>query len=139
MLNSNCQEIGGCDAASPQGPWLLSDLASHDTRCTLAYWHHPLFSSGAKHCGDAAMQPAWHLLYDAGADVVLSGHEHNYDRSAPQDPTGVADPQRGIRAFVVGTGGVGHYPFGEPLPLSERRNTGTSEVLALTLKPQGYD
>lgn len=139
VLNSNCEEIGGCDAASPQAEWLRADLATHDALCTLAYWHHPLFSSGTTHGGDEAMQPAWRLLYDAGADIVLSGHEHNYERFAPQDPDGTGDLQRGIRAFVVGTGGASHYPFGDPLPLSERRNADTYGVLALSLLPQGYD
>jgi hypothetical protein len=139
VLNSNCEEIGGCEAASPQGEWLRADLATHNALCTLAYWHHPLFSSGTTHGGDEAMRPAWRLLYEAGADVVLSGHEHNYERFAPQDPDGTADPQHGIRAFVVGTGGASHYPFGEPLPLSERRNAETYGVLALSLQTQGYD
>lgn len=139
VLNSNCKEVGGCEADSPQGRWLRQDLAAHPTACTLAYWHHPLFSSGTKHGGDATMQPFWQALYDAGADVVLSSHEHNYERFAPQAPDGTPDRKRGIREFVVGTGGAGHYPFGQPLPTSERRNADTFGVLALTLRPRGYD
>ena len=139
MLNSNCEEIGGCGIASPQGTWLGADLAAHPVMCTLAYWHEPLFSSGTTHGGDDEMRPVWQLLYDAGADVVLSGHEHNYERFAPQDPNGFPDPKHGIRAFVVGTGGASHYPFGIPLPTSEVRNADTYGVLVLTLHPQGYD
>jgi hypothetical protein len=138
-LNSNCEAIGGCTANSAQGQWLRAELARHPATCTLAYWHHPLFSSGKTHGGDAAMRPIWKLLYAAGADVVLSGHEHNYERFAPQDPGGLPDPARGIREFVVGTGGESHYGFGKPLPTSERRNADTYGVLALTLHPTGYD
>ena len=139
VLNSNCDAIGGCEADSAQERWLRSDLASHQATCTLAYWHHPLFSSGTTHGGDLEMRPIWQLLYDAGADVVLSGHEHNYERFTPQDPNGAPDPGRGIREFVVGTGGASHYPFGTPLPTSETRNADTYGVLALTLHPDGYD
>lgn len=96
VLNSNCEEVGGCEVDSPQRRWLWADLAVHLTTCTLAYWHHPLFCSGTEHG------------YDAGADVVLSGHEHNDERFAPQGPAGAPDPERGIRAFVVGTGGASH-------------------------------
>jgi acid phosphatase type 7 len=139
VLNSNCEEVGGCEADSPEGRWLRKDLAAHPTTCTLAYWHHPLFSSGTEHGGDDAMRPTWQLLYQAGADVVLSGHEHNYERFAPQDPSGEPDPKHGIREFVVGTGGASHYPFGQSLPTSEIRNADTYGVLALTLRPTGYD
>lgn len=139
VLNSNCEEVGGCETNSPQGRWLRKDLATHPTPCTLAYWHHPLFSSGQEHGGDAAMRPAWQLLYEARADVVLSGHEHNYERFAPQDPRGDPDPKHGIREFVVGTGGAGLYAFGTPLPTSEARNADTYGVLVLTLRLQGYD
>lgn len=138
VLNSNCAEVGGCETDSPQGRWLSTDLARRPAACTLAYWHHPLFSSGVEHGGDAEMRPAWQQLYEAGADVVLSGHEHNYERFAPQDPDGEPDDRRGIRAFVVGTGGASHYGFGQPLPTSERRNGDTFGVLALNLQPRGY-
>lgn len=139
VLNSNCEEVGGCERSSPQGRWLRRDLASHPATCTLAYWHHPLFSSGEKHGGDTAMKDAWELLYEAGADVVLSGHEHNYERFAPQDPAGRLDRERGIRQFIVGTGGAEHYGFGQPLATSEVRETGTFGVLVLTLRHSGYD
>ena len=139
VLNSNCSQVGGCGADSPQGQWLQSDLAASAAECTLAYWHHPLFSSGKEHGGDPALRPFWQLLDDADAEIVLSGHEHHYERFAPQTPTGTADPARGIRQFVVGTGGVGHYGFGPPQPNSEARGAGTFGVLKLTLRPSAYD
>src|SRR5206468_10877660 len=105
VINSNCAQVGGCQAGSPQERWLRADLAAHPAACTLAYWHHPRFSSGSNHGSSSALQPIWQALYDANADVVLSGHEHNYERFAPQDPAGRADAGRGIREFVVGTGG----------------------------------
>ncbi len=87
-LNSNCGEVGGCGAGSPQVRWLKADLAGSDKACTLAYVHHPLFSSGEKHGNTPKVKPIWKALYAANADVVLSGHEHNYERFAPQDPDG---------------------------------------------------
>src|SRR5215207_143134 len=113
-LNSNCSQVGGCGEGTPQEQWLREDLAAHPATCTLAYWHHPLFSSGKEHGGDEAMRPVWQALYDAGTDVVLAGHEHNYERFAPLDPTGATDLERGIRQFVVGTGRKSLYRFGEP-------------------------
>ncbi len=139
VINSNCSEVGGCGAGSPQHDWLLADLAAHPADCTLAYWHHPRFSSGSKHGGSSEMQPIWQALYDHDADLVLSGHEHNYERFTPQDPTGKADPERGIRQFVVGTGGgKGHYPFGRIADNSEKRNSDTFGVLKLRLHPTSY-
>ncbi len=85
------------------------------------------------------MKPLWEALYAAGADVVLNGHDHNYQRFAPQDPEGRADPQRGIREFVVGTGGKSHYPIVDPIANSEVHNDDTNGVLKLTLRPEGYD
>ena len=137
-LNSNCGRVGGCEAGSGQEEWLRADLATHGNRCTLAYWHHPRFSSGEEHGSEDAMRPFWQALYDAGADVVLSGHEHNYERFAPQDPAGEPDA-RGIRQFVVGTGGKSHYGFGKTLPNSEVRNGDAFGVLRLTLHAEGYD
>jgi hypothetical protein len=137
-LNSNCAEVGGCDAASPQTRWLEGDLAAHRNACTLAFWHHPRFSSGAAHGSRATYQPWWQVLYEAGADVVLAGHEHLYERFAPQTPTGVADAARGIRQFTVGTGGKAHHAFGAIAANSEVRNADTFGVLELTLKPAGY-
>jgi acid phosphatase type 7 len=141
-LNSNtCEEgLGGCGASSPQVRWLKADLsANDDKRCTLAYFHHPRFSSGEVHGNTPEVKPFWRVLYEAGADVILSGHEHNYERFAPQDPDGKADPKRGIREFVVGTGGAHHYHILDPLPNSEVHNDNTYGVLKLTLHPKSYE
>ncbi len=137
-LNSNCANVGGCGQGSPQETWLRSDLAAHPAACTLAYWHHPRYSSGASHGNQTFMQPIWQTLYDYGADVVLGGHEHNYERFAPQGALGGADPY-GIREFVVGTGGRSHYGFAAAIPNSEVRNSDTFGVLALTLHAGSYD
>ncbi len=138
VLNSECGEVGGCDADSPQGQWLQADLASNPSFCTLAYWHKPRFSSGLIHGNNETMGDFWQLLYEAGADVVLNGHDHLYERFAPQDPDGVADPENGIRQFVVGTGGKGLYPFGIIQPNSEVRNSSTHGVIKLTLQATSY-
>jgi hypothetical protein len=132
-LNSNCEAIGGCGPDSPQYRWLAEQLAlqiiADDGRCTLAYWHHPRFSSG-RHGSDPMSAPLWSLLADADAELVLSGHDHTYERFAPID---------GIRQFVVGTGGRSLYPFeGEPLPLTEARADDTYGLLQLSLEPDGY-
>jgi acid phosphatase type 7 len=139
-LNSNCAEVGHCDSSSPQMRWLKANLAANrNKRCTLAYFHHPRFSSGEEHGSTPEVKPLWEVLYAAGVDVELSGHEHNYERFAPQDPNGKADPQRGIREFVVGTGGESHYPILEPIANSEVHNDHTYGVLKLTLHPKGYE
>lgn len=139
-LNSECEAVGGCDAASPQGQWLAQDLAQHSSVCTLAYFHKPLFSSGGAHGNDLMMKPIWVTLYRAGADVVINGHDHDYERFAPQDPEGKLDEVRGVREFVVGSGGKNsHRQFGAPKPNSEARNDSAFGVLKLTLHPKGYD
>lgn len=137
-LNSNCDAVGGCGAGSRQERWLRADLAAHPMACTLAYWHHPRFSSGA-HGDDEETGPLWQALHDAGADVVLNGHDHDYERFAPQDPQGRADPDRGIVEFVVGTGGKELRGFGAARPHSEVRDHEAHGVLKLTLRPTGYD
>lgn len=137
-LNSVCDEVGGCGPGSPQLEWLKADLAAHPTGCTLAYWHHPRFSSGFPRSNPRSDE-FWRVLYDAGADVVLGGHAHDYERFAPQTPDAVPDDARGIRQFVVGTGGKNNYPFGAIEPNSEVRDARTSGVLLLTLRPGGYD
>ena len=139
VLNSECKEVGGCGSGSPQEKWLRADLASHPVACTLAYWHKPLFSSGSAHGNDLTMKPLWDALYGANADVVVNGHDHDYERFAPQTPGGSLDSARGIREFVVGTGGKSHRPFSKPKPNSEVRDATAFGVLKLTLKPKGYD
>jgi calcineurin-like phosphoesterase family protein len=126
-------------ATSAQVEWLRADLAAHPRPCTLAYWHHPLFSSGAEHGSHPYVQPLWDALYEAGAEIVISGHEHNYERFAQQTPAGAADPARGIREFIVGTGGASHYGFSTPLANSEARNSSAFGVLKLTLSARSYD
>ena len=125
-------------AGSPQERWLQSDLAAHRTSCTLAYWHSPRFNSGFRG-NSSAMQTFWDVLHAAGADVVLSGDAHDYERFAPQDPNGNLDPVRGIRAFVVGTGGVFFTGWSKLKPNSEVRQNDTFGVLALTLNPTSYE
>ena len=139
VLNSECKDVGGCEAGSPQEKWLRADLAAHPAACTLAYWHKPLFSSGSAHGNDLTVKPLWQALYNANAEVIVGGHDHDYERFAPQTPDGAADPQRGIREFVVGTGGKNHRPFGEAKPDSELRDATAFGVLKLTLRPGAYD
>ena len=140
VLNSECVEVGGCEATSPEGQWVQQDLARHPAVCTLAYFHHPLFSSGRKHGNNPEMKPFWDLLYHAGADVVINGHDHNYERFAPQDPQGHEDTRHGIREFVVGSGGKNsHRTLGIAKPNSEVRDGDTFGVLKMTLHPNGYD
>lgn len=136
-LNSNCAAVGGCGAASAQGQWLAADLAAHPGVCTLAYWHHPRFSSGP-HGNDPISADFWSLLYAAKADLVLNGHDHGYERFAPQSPAAAADPA-GIREFVVGTGGKNLTSVTTVRTNSEVRNYGAFGVLELKLWPNGYD
>jgi len=134
VINSNITLI---DAAA-QLSWLRADLAASTKSCTLAYWHHPRFSSGLEHGNDASMQAFWDELYAANADVVMNGHDHDYERFAPQTPTGVADNVRGIREFVVGTGGRALYHLGTLRANSEVFNSTTYGVLNLTLSAGAY-
>jgi hypothetical protein len=139
VLNSNCAKIGGCGATSPMVSWLKQDLAANPRKCTVSYFHHPLFSSGGEHGNISAVRPIWDALYAANADVVLNGNDHNYERFAPQSPSGALDTARGIREFVVGTGGAGLYPFGTIKANSQARNNTTHGVLKLTLHPSSYE
>jgi hypothetical protein len=136
--NSSCTTIS-CAAGSAQDTWLRADLAAHGNVCTLAYWHHPRFNSGASHGNNTAVANFWDALYQYGADVILNGHEHVYERFAPQTPAAVADPAAGIRQFTVGTGGASHYTFGTIQPNSEVRNGTAYGVLKLTLHATSYD
>jgi hypothetical protein len=139
-LNSNCSFVagGGCDRGSTQVDWLKKDLAAHSNTCTLAYWHHPLFSSGSTSGGNSKMKPFWEALYSAKADVVLNGHVHNYEVFAPQTPSGVADPG-GLREFVVGTGGYSLNAFKDTVKNSVNQYKETYGVLKLTLHSTSYD
>lgn len=142
VLNTNCSiaELGGCSEQSPEETWLKQDLAAHPNACILAYGHHPLFSSGllGKHAEHPELTPFWQDLYDAHADLILAGHEHNYERFAPQNPEGDPDREDGIREIVVGTGGRSHTPLGFAKPNSEVRDDRTYGVLKLTLWPGKY-
>ena len=140
VLNSNlgCRMIS-CALGSEQDAWLRAELAAHSNVCTLAYWHHPRFNSGAVHGDHPAVADFWNALYSYGADVVLNGHEHIYERFAPQTPGAIADPAKGIRQFTVGTGGRGLYAIGVVKPNSEVRNGSSYGVLKLTLRPTSYD
>ena len=142
VLNTNCsaKDLGGCAAGSPQETWLRADLAEHPEACVLAYGHHALFSSGVfkKHAVHPELKELWEDLYAAHADLVLAGHEHSYERFAPQDPEGNADPAHGIREIVAGTGGRSHDLLGFATPNSEVRDWETFGVLKLTLSPEKY-
>jgi len=145
-LNSNCHHVGGCDLGSRQELWLRDDLRRHQGKCTIAYWHHARFSSGI-HGSNRAYVAFWRDLYESGADIVLAGHDHHYERFAPQDPNGNPDHSRGLREFVIGTGGKGGYRgFYRFLPIggyrnsnSEVRNADTFGILGLTLYSTGYE
>jgi 3',5'-cyclic AMP phosphodiesterase CpdA len=135
VLNSNCSKVG-CAPGSVQERWLRADLRAHPARCTLAYWHHPRFSSGL-HGNDSSVAPLWRALYDARADVILNGHDHSYERFAQQTPTAHASTN-GIVEFVVGTGGVNNYPIVRRRPNSVIRRSFVFGVLELTLGEGEY-
>jgi len=137
VINSNDSDVL-TESGSPQEAWLRADLKASAKQCTLAYWHHPRFSSGTTHGSSGWMQQVWQDLYDAGAEIVISGHEHNYERFAPQNDKGGLDPARGIREFVVGTGGASLYNKQAPTPNEEVFNGATWGVLKLTLYAASY-
>jgi hypothetical protein len=136
-LNSNCEEVGGCGRRSAQLQWLRNDLRRNPAACTLAYWHHARFSSG-KHGSDPSTAAFWRVLYNQHADVILSGHDHHYERFALQAPDGTRDREHGMRQFVVGTGGTYLRPLRAIEANSQVRNSHTHGVLKLTLKPSAY-
>ncbi len=138
VLNSNCTLAGGCAAGSPQATWLQADLAASTKPCILAAWHHPLFTSAAVYDGKSEVIPLWQILQAAGADVVLNGHAHGYERFARQLADGTANTATGIREFVVGTGGAELYPMAGVSPNSEVRNDTTFGVLRLKLSASSY-
>lgn len=141
VLNSNCSQVGGCETGSAQGEWLERTLAAASATCTLAIWHHPRFSSGIQHPSDSRTAAFWELLYQHKAEIVLNGHDHNYQRFAPQTPEALADATRGIREFIVGTGGAAGaaYTFGPDIANGEVRQSGVFGVLQLTLHTDSYD
>jgi hypothetical protein len=138
VLDSECERVDGCEASSNQGRWLAADLAASDATCTIAIWHIPRFSSG-EHGNSRSVGPFWTALYAAGADVVVNGHDHDYERFAPQDPRGREDRARGIRQFVAGTGGTALRAFGNPVANSEFRAAVAQGVLKFTLRDGSYD
>ncbi len=137
VVNSNCADVGGCRVGGPQETWLRDDLAKHPAQCTLAYWHHPLFSSG-QNGGFTSLVPIWQALYDNGADVVLTAHDHDYERFAPQDANGHLDLKKGLVEFVVGTGGKQLTDVNPIMPNSQVFNNVTYGVLRLELKEGSY-
>ena len=137
-LNSSCSQIGGCDLGSPQNTWLRADLAASSAFCTVAYLHHPPHSSG-EHGSELATQPLMDALYEYGAEILVAGHDHNYERFTPQDAEGVPDLDNGVRLFVVGSGGTGLRAFRTPIANSEARFNSLNGILKLTLHPSSYD
>jgi 3',5'-cyclic AMP phosphodiesterase CpdA len=137
VLNSNCRSIGGCGEGSRELTWLKADLAAHPDLCTMAIWHHPRFSSG-EHGDNRASDPFWRLLFNAHAELIINGHDHDYERFAPQTPGGLADPVEGIREIVAGTGGKSLRLFGRIDPNSEVRDAASYGVLRLDLAPGTY-
>jgi chitodextrinase len=137
-LNSNCSTVS-CSATSSQANWLRQDLAANPRTCTLAFWHHPRFTSGVNAPGSTSVKPLYQALYDYDADVALVGHDHHYERFAPKDPDGNLNSSTGIREFVVGTGGRSFHPINTIQPGSEVRQNTNFGVLKLTLHPASYD
>ena len=135
-LNSDCWAIGGCGAGSAQERWLRDDLESNPRACVLAIWHHPRFSSG-DHGSDPMTSALWQALADAGAEIVVNGHDHDYERFGPQDVNGTADPG-GIVEYVVGTGGRSHYAFGTPIANSVVRDSSSFGVVRFDLDAGGW-
>ena len=138
VLNSNCGQVGGCESNSPQGRWLRNDLAKNSSRCTLAYFHHPLQATGVN-TPSPQVRPFWNMLHDKRGDVILSGHAHRYERHAPMTPGGKRSAN-GIRQFVVGTGGAdgGTEIRESQTPNLQKVDVGTPGVLRLSLKNGSY-
>jgi acid phosphatase type 7 len=136
-LNSNCNKVGGCEKTSAQGKWLQNNLANTNKQCTLAYFHHPLYSTG-ENVTNPNVKPLWQILYNHGAEVIVNGHAHRYERYAPLTPGGKEDPNNGIRQIVAGTGGAPGGSEVQHAPGVEVVETGTSGVLKLTLSAGSY-
>lgn len=138
VLNSNCWAVDGCDVNSPQGIWLEQQLSKDTSVCQVVYFHHPLFSSG-HHGPNMMVKPLWQTLYKHRVELVLNGHDHLYERFAPQTSDGELDESKGIRQFVVGTGGRNLYQLNNILPNSQIRINDTFGVLKLELQDQSYN
>jgi acid phosphatase type 7 len=136
-INSNCSVVGGCDEDSLQYAWLEETLSQYPGSCQVAFMHHPLWSSTDKGV-DHGLRPLYELMYAHGVDIVLAGHSHSYERFAPQDPYGNLDEDRGLRLFVVGTGGANLHEFIDFLPNSASRNDHTYGVLKLVFSGDSY-
>jgi acid phosphatase type 7 len=133
VLNSNCEEVGGCGKRSAQGRWLRTDLVQNPTKCTLAYFHDPLYASGREH-DSPQVKPFWDKLYNHHADVILSGSAHRYERYARITPSGERSSARGIRQFIVGTGGTASGTIkGPDEPRTQAKKVGAPGVLKLKL------
>lgn len=140
VLNSNSSLVPAV-VGSPQDNWLRADLAANSKPCIAAIWHHPRFFSSSDTASSlqrGAVKPFWQALYAAGADLVLNGHYHAYERFSPQTPDGAADPEKGIRQFIIGTGGQGVREVVKIRPNSQVREGKTLGVLKLTLSPGSY-
>jgi hypothetical protein len=138
-LNSNCGLVGGCGIGDPEALWIKQDLAAHSNTCTLAYFHHPLFTSTPEPGYNGPVDDLYQALYDGGADVILNAHSKSYERFAPQDPNGNLDNTYGIREFIVGTGGEPLDPTNQQAANSQAWQASTLGVLKLTLHATSYD
>ena len=138
-LNSNIA-VG---VGSPQWNWLRDDLEANShtatAKCTMAYWHHPLFTSGPSAGSNQLMRPIWNLLFDKGVDVIVNGHDHLYERFFPQTPDAIRSPNIGITQYTVGTGGAPLYEFGPVAPNSAFKNNRVYGVIRFTLRDVGWD
>lgn len=142
VLNSDCWRVDGCAIDDPQAEWLRDDLEQHQAICTLAVWHRPPFTSGryGEPSETARVRPLWRVLNEEGADVLLTGHEHSYERFQQMDAEGRPDEAKGVRLFIVGTGGGNLRPFeNPPLPTTATRQADSWGVLKLDLQSAGYD
>ena len=136
-LNSNC-EVQDCGPDSPQAQWLRADLEQASQACALLYWHHPLWTSGTVPVSEAG-KAFWQIASEAGADIVVNGHDHHYERFAPLDASGNEDPALGTRVFIAGTGGAWLFDLADPLPITEARDNSTLGVMVFLLYPTWYE